>query len=105
MENLINQMENNNIHCGETEYDNFNKLHKPLLDNEVSIENLDNLFDLYKNYLVAINFDDEREDIKKIYNLINKYILKYNTNDFENCVKIAVEIYDNILTFLNVYEE
>ena len=98
-------MENNELHCGESEFYNLNKLHQPLLDDDVTIENLDDLLNLYRNYLVVIDFQDGREDTKKIYNLINDYISKYDTNDFENCIKIAADIYDNILTFLNVYEE
>jgi hypothetical protein len=105
MEELINKMENNELHCGESEFYNLNKLHQPLLDDDVTIENLDDLLNLYRNYLVVIDFQDGREDTKKIYNLINDYISKYDTNDFENCIKIAADIYDNILTFLNVYEE
>ncbi len=105
MDELINKMENTELHCGESEFYTMNKLHQPLLDDNVTIENLDDLLDLYNDYLVAINFKDGREDTKKIYNLINDYISKYKENDFENCIKIAGDIYDGILTFLNVCEE
>ena len=52
-----------------------------------------------------IDFQDGRDDTQKIYRLLNEYISKHNSNDFEKCVKIAVDVYDNILTFLNVCEE
>jgi len=105
MDEIINQMDKTDLHCGDSEFYNLNKLHQPLLDDNVTLENLSDLKALYNNYLVIIDFQDGREDTKKIYNLINEYISKHNSNDFENCVKIATNVYDSILTFLNVYEE
>jgi hypothetical protein len=106
MEEIINQMENTELHCGETEFYNLNKLHQPLLDGDVTIENLDDLQKLYQTYLTSINFqDDERDDVKKIYNLLNDYISSYNLKGFKNCVEISTQIYDYILIFLNTYEE
>jgi hypothetical protein len=102
---IINKMENTELHCGESEFYTLNKLHQPLLDDNVTSENLEDLRDLYRNYLVVIDFQDGRKDTKKIYRLLNDYISKYEANDFEKCVKIAVDVYDNILTFLNVCEE
>ena len=43
--------------------------------------------------------------LKKIYNLLNDYISNYNLEGFKNCVEIATQIYDDILIFLNTYEE
>lgn len=105
MDELINKMENSELHCGESEFYTLNKLHQPLLDDNVTSENLEDLRDLYRNYLVVIDLQDGRDDTQKIYHLLNEYISKHEANDFENCIKIAGDIYDGILTFLNVYEE
>jgi len=102
---IINKMKNTELHCGESEFYNLNKLHQPLLDDNVTSENLEDLRDLYRNYLVVIDFQDGRDDTQKIYHLLDEYISKHEANDFEKCVKIAINVYDNILTFLNVYEE
>jgi hypothetical protein len=104
MEEIINKMENSELHCGESEFYTLNKLHQPLLDDNVTSENLEDLRDLYMNYLVVIDFQDGREDTQKIYSLLNDYISKHDANDFNKCVKIATDIYDNILTFLNIYK-
>ncbi len=101
MEEILNKMENTDLHCGESEFYTLNKLHQPLLDDNITIENLDDLQELYRNYLVVIDFQDGNDDTNKIYNLLNEYISKYDSNDFENCVKIAADVYENILTFLN----
>lgn len=98
---IINQMENTDLHCGESEFYTLNKLHQPLLDDNITIENLDDIYKLYRNYLVVIDFQDGSDDSKKIYNLLNEYISKYDATDFEKCVKIAADVYENILTFLN----
>ena len=105
MEEIINQMENTELHCGESEFYTLNKLHQPLLDDNITIENLEDLKKLYQHYLIVIDFQDGRKISNKIYNLLNEYILKYNSNDFDKCMKIAADVYNKILIFLNTCDE
>jgi hypothetical protein len=100
MDEIINKMESTELHCGESEFYTLNRYHQPLLDNNVTKENLDDLHDLYQHYLVVIDFTG-RKDTKKIYNLLNEYISKYQSNEYKNCIQLATEIYNNILNFLN----
>jgi len=38
MDEIINQMDKTELHCGESEFYNLNKLHQPLLDDNVIAE-------------------------------------------------------------------
>jgi hypothetical protein len=105
MDELIDQMNSNDLHCGETEFYTLNKLHQPLLDGDVTTEHLEDLQNLYRKYLVTIDFQDGRDDTNKIFCLLNNYIDAYESKKFEKCIKISTQIYDDILNFLNVYEE
>ena len=54
MEEIINKMENTELHCGESNFTSKQTC-QPLLDDNVTSENLEDLRDLYRNYLVVID--------------------------------------------------